>query len=569
MDIYGFAMTDSGYNFGRIDPDWFDVVRPTKLPAESGEFGHNGHTFFGVRQSRFGVKTSSPTAHGDLKTTFEFELFGVGDQAGQTTFRLRHAYGELGIFGAGQTWSPFMDPDVFPDSIEYWGPNGMVFFRNVQIRVMPLKGPASITLAAERPGSSQDISGFEEQVDIQNVSARYPVPDFSGHFRYEGDWGHVQAAGILRYIKWNDSAPSTTDLTGHAVGWGVNLSSNIKFLGKNVLKLQAVYGKAIESYMNDAGPDIGVVPVPSDVRTPFRRWRDRMPRASSGFLDITWSSALFTSSVGYSLVLVDNTSGQLPNAFKRGQYALGNLLIHPTEKFMFGAELQWGQRHNNSDNWTYDDWRVQFSARFKFGKTFALWSRARTSRSSEPHTDRGAAAGSDAGGRDLPAELGMNEDDRLPAGFDAGRRGAASCRWGAHSPRLRLSGSSSGSSVADPVLAGCDPRRAADVATLRAALARPRCDARSPGLAGARPRRRAPRRPRRIARAASLTDRSAFSSNTTSVENSSNPGRVAVTSWDSAADSSRTVGAGGRADHPPRRARPPHRHPRGAAGGRE
>ena len=25
-----------------------------------------------------------------------------------------------------------MDPDVFPNSLEYWGPTGMVFFRNVQ-----------------------------------------------------------------------------------------------------------------------------------------------------------------------------------------------------------------------------------------------------------------------------------------------------------------------------------------------------------------------------------------------------------------------------------------------------
>ena len=63
---------------------------------------------------------------------FEFELFGTGVDEGQTTFRLRHAYGELGGFGAGQTWSPFMDPDVFPNSLEYWGPTGMVFFRNVQ-----------------------------------------------------------------------------------------------------------------------------------------------------------------------------------------------------------------------------------------------------------------------------------------------------------------------------------------------------------------------------------------------------------------------------------------------------
>ena len=30
--------------------------------------------------------------------------------------------------------SAYMDPDVFPNSLEYWGPTGMVFFRNVQVR---------------------------------------------------------------------------------------------------------------------------------------------------------------------------------------------------------------------------------------------------------------------------------------------------------------------------------------------------------------------------------------------------------------------------------------------------
>ena len=98
-----------------------------------------------------------PTSLGELKTIFEFELFGTGVDAGQTTFRLRHAWGELGQIGAGQTWSPFMDPDVFPNSIEYWGPNGMVFFRNVQFRWTPWqKGDSNFMIALERPGASAD-----------------------------------------------------------------------------------------------------------------------------------------------------------------------------------------------------------------------------------------------------------------------------------------------------------------------------------------------------------------------------------------------------------------------------
>ena len=123
MTIYGFAMLDIGQNFTQIHPDWSDTMRVSKLPSYDRQYGEDGSTFAGVRQSRFGVKTSSPTALGELKTQFEFELFGTGVDSGQTTFRLRHAYGELGAFGAGQTWSPFMDPDVFPNSLEYLGPD--------------------------------------------------------------------------------------------------------------------------------------------------------------------------------------------------------------------------------------------------------------------------------------------------------------------------------------------------------------------------------------------------------------------------------------------------------------
>ena len=121
VEIYGHAMLDMGYQTKQNDPDWFDVVRPTKLPSFDGEFGDDGNFFSSVRQSRLGVKTSTPTDYGPLKTIFEFELFGVGSDAGQTTFRLRHAWGEVGQFGAGQYWSVFMDIDVFPNSIEYWG----------------------------------------------------------------------------------------------------------------------------------------------------------------------------------------------------------------------------------------------------------------------------------------------------------------------------------------------------------------------------------------------------------------------------------------------------------------
>ena len=34
--VYGHVMTDAGYQFFTADPNWFDVMRPTKLPSVLG-----------------------------------------------------------------------------------------------------------------------------------------------------------------------------------------------------------------------------------------------------------------------------------------------------------------------------------------------------------------------------------------------------------------------------------------------------------------------------------------------------------------------------------------------------
>jgi len=363
MEIYGFAMLDMGHDFDQMNPNWLDVLRVTKMPKFEDEFGLNNNWFAGVRQSRLGVRSSTATSLGELKTTFEFEFFGTGVDEGQTTFRLRHAYGEVGAFGAGQYWSPSMDPDVFPNSLEYWGPTGMVFFTNVQARWMPIRGATNLTLAIERPGASGDSGIYADRIELQNIRARFPLPDFSGAYKFSRTWGYVRAAGMLRLIKWDDLLEDRFDLSGDATGWGVNLSSNLLF-GKDTVRLQYVFGEGIENYMNDAPVDIGIVNNSGNPRTPILG--KALPLVGIvAFLDHTWSDK-FTSTVGYSQTDIDNTDAQAPDAYKTGQYALGNLLYTPVPNVMVGGELQWGRRENFSDGFQSDDLRVQFSFKYNF-----------------------------------------------------------------------------------------------------------------------------------------------------------------------------------------------------------
>jgi hypothetical protein len=370
FQIYGFMMLDAGYQFKQNHPDWFDVIRVTKLPSFTDEFAPNGHAYFGVRQSRFGVKSSTPTKYGELKTQFEFELFGTGVDAGQTTFRLRHAYGELGPVGAGQTWSPFMDIDVFPNSLEYWGPTGMVFFRNVQFRWMPLKGRNAVTIALERPGASGDQGRFADRIELTGIRPKFDLPDLSGHVRFTRDWGHVQIAGMLRRIKWVDVLDDAFDLGGQATAGGVNVSSNLNFSKKDIGRFQVVYGTGIENYMNDSPVDVGIEinTAAGDPRRPIKGVA--LPILGVvAFLDHNWNKR-FSTSIGYSFQDIDNSNGQAANAFHRGHYGLTNLLFYPVENVMMGGEFQWGRRENFLDGFKADDFRIQFSFRYNFSKQF-------------------------------------------------------------------------------------------------------------------------------------------------------------------------------------------------------
>jgi hypothetical protein len=368
LDIYGFIMTDAGYNFGQTDPNWFDVLRTAKLPAYDNQWGSDGNAYFSVRQTRFGVKSYNQTPLGELKTIFEFELFGTGVDAGQTTIRLRHAYGELGKWGVGQYWSPFMDIDVFPNTVEYWGPAGMVFFRNIQIRYMPIQGDTRLTFALERPGASADQGEYSERIELSNVKPRFRLPDFSAEYRYGQKWGYVELAGILRSIGWVDQNNNPNyDLSDNKIGWGLNLTTNINIASGTIFRGQLAYGQGVENYMNEGPADIGIKANPGNPEQPILG----VPLPVTGivaFLDHTWTEK-FSSSAGYSYVHIDNAEASLGSSFKTGNYAIGNLIYTPVPKLIAVVELQYGTRDNFTDGYSSSAVKLQFSFKYNFSYT--------------------------------------------------------------------------------------------------------------------------------------------------------------------------------------------------------
>ena len=86
-----------------------------------------------------------PSDAGDVRTMFEIDLYGVGDDE-------------------GQTHSLFMDINVFPNVIDYWGPAGMVFLRNPQVRWTPIRGDHTVAIAIEQLSSDIDTGVFDRVI---------------------------------------------------------------------------------------------------------------------------------------------------------------------------------------------------------------------------------------------------------------------------------------------------------------------------------------------------------------------------------------------------------------------
>ena len=361
FEIYGFLQADYVQDFKRVNPNWDDTLRPSRIPTTDGQFGSDGQAIISVRQSRFGVQGTLPVGGQDLFTRFEIDLFGVGVDEGQTTIRLRHAYGEWGQFLAGQTHSLFMDIDVFPNTIDYWGPAGMVFLRNPQIRWTPISGTNSFAIAIEKPSNDIDSGQFRE-IDpgfAGNVQNTEELPDLTGQFRTNQDWGHFQLGGILRKVGYETRGAPSNEPKGDELGWGLNASTNIKVGDRDKIILSAVYGNGIASYMNDGGVDL------APDGTPANASAAAVPLLGLvAYYDHYWNDK-WSSSIGYSSTEVDNQSLQEGDAFEKGQYASVNLLHYPGKNMLVGGELLWGKRTDNNGD-TGDDVRVQFTFKYNF-----------------------------------------------------------------------------------------------------------------------------------------------------------------------------------------------------------
>jgi DcaP outer membrane protein len=379
--LYGFARLDGIFDFDPIGGTDSFVTAQIPVPQGRGQnFAAN------PRYSRLGLDTWTPTTLFDwtFRTRIEMDFFNGNNSGvfGSYPLRLRFAYIDFGPFRLGQAPSAFMDYDVYPNVLDYQGPNGMILMRHVIARVtLPVADKLHVAFAAEQPYS--DIQWFEDGAPVVNPGSGVittpgaprnvqDMPDFTGHVRYDSDFGHLQVAGIVRKLTFQPAVGddlnrlgSGVNLTGAFHPWAWWICSNparkenrtalerSRFLG------QYAVGHGINRYLQDPnglGLDAVFDPVEGFRALSSVGW----------FLCYEhWWTEKWLSNFCYGEVFTSLPAAVPGNTYKEGQYLAVNVIWLPVARLGLGLEYLYGERENK-DGQKGQAHRIQMGVQYSF-----------------------------------------------------------------------------------------------------------------------------------------------------------------------------------------------------------
>ncbi|HEX4524293.1 MAG TPA: DcaP family trimeric outer membrane transporter [Casimicrobiaceae bacterium] len=312
---------------------------------------------FGARESRLFLKTNAPTSAGDLNTHLEVDFYGAdGNESVSNShgLRLRHAYGTLGNFLAGQTWTNFMNPAALPDTVDFGGPVGQIFDRQAQVRWTQSFGSIA-------SGGGQWSAGLENPETVLQIpgGASFRAdddrfPDVTGQVLFNTPAGKMSVHGLLRQIRI-DSATAPTAV-GQKFGGALSVAGVLPTIGKDDFRFTASAGNAIGRYSNGFFPD-GVLGSDAQIRLP-RQW------AWFGAYRHYWSDQL-RSSLVLSSADETNPAGSPPNTNKSTHSAHVNLIWTPVAGSDLGVEYIYADRETEDGLKGHLN-RLQAAAKYAF-----------------------------------------------------------------------------------------------------------------------------------------------------------------------------------------------------------
>lgn len=304
-----------------------------QIPVK-GQANYDGKNEFNINSkgSHLSFEALAPEIPGSPRFFYENDFFGSGSN--KYEYRIKHLYGEYYNFIVGHTYSVFRDPDVWPDTVDFEGPNSMISARWPLVHYMyALSDEWTLKFGIEEPDSkiSEYYGGAVEGINS--------APDGGFNVRWaRAGLGHIQFGTILRYL----GAKSDTFDNNKAFGWGTNLSGTFDVFEHDTVLAQLTYGKGIGRYGNDT----------SFFKTDAAFDENGDLQALEyfgGFLGYThiWSDD-WRSTATYGYVSLDNEPSQGPDAYDATHYASLNLILQVRKKLSIGLECLYGQKEVQS-----------------------------------------------------------------------------------------------------------------------------------------------------------------------------------------------------------------------------
>jgi len=333
--IGGFVKVVMFTDFNGSIPDNDFITSLIPIPTH-----HYGQFRIFASHSRLNVKVVGKVKNHTIVSFIEGNFAGTNN-----AFKLRHAYVSLFGLTVGQTWSTFMDLQAGPPTIDGEGPNNQIAVRHPMIRyTYYYKDLFNVAVAAEF--SEILMEDFpNEPFKVYNQPQR--IPDFVTHFKYQGNFGHVQLGAVFRIMNYGDS--TLTKKSVFVPGGGLSLSGTFNLWKKATLYYQFDGGKGIASYIQDLSVfNLDLLPTFLQAPKMNTAWM------YGGYLGLQqyWTKRLH-SNVIYGITRLStpiDDSGYfeeyLPWYYKSGQYLAINTIWNFYDFASAGIELVWGERMN-------------------------------------------------------------------------------------------------------------------------------------------------------------------------------------------------------------------------------
>jgi len=348
IKVAGYVKADFIYDTKPIGS--YDYFVTSEIPTSGPDTKRGTQFTVHAKQTRINVDVRRDTERGPARVYFEADGFGdpsFGFQPGSHRLHLRHAFAAVNNFGAGYSFSAFMDNDALPDTLDFEGPGAAPFLTLAGARyIWKLTPSTNLALSVEAPSSD---------VTTPSGSGKSNFPDVALRGRFENDRGHVQLSAVYRYLGWYDG----TGLTDHANGYGLNLAGSYKFASSDYLVAGAVGGKGIARYVSDItglGLD-AVVDANGNLQA---------LKTYGGYAGYThhWSETLRSTAVAGHLGM-SNEPYQAPTSFTSSQYYSANVIWNPWASVNVGMEVLHG-RNKTLDGNRANDTRIQASFQYDF-----------------------------------------------------------------------------------------------------------------------------------------------------------------------------------------------------------